>query len=371
MTVAAEMRARVDAARSPAPRARVATVVALACVALACAARAATRATTTRATTTTTETDDDVDVGAFAVDVDACATNAWRGRWTRGERACATRAWTLARTGCGDAADADAKARRRGAKARREARANALAWDAREDVGATCGFGRLRATARGNAVGRLIEGRRAAFLGDSGARDAYGGFVRATSDARSDASVTTRDGEKHRDWAHDLVGGAKATFTWAPYASDVVEALDAYGERDAPDLIVISTALWHALHDESVSAYKTAMAALGARVREIEATRPKVVIVWIDAPFVIRDKLVAEDKRVKFTDANLARYAKIRDDQKSTKIVLPSGPAVRVRAREITALCGAECSDDGVHYRPVVHDAVAQIILNIARSRWR
>jgi len=370
------MRARGDA-RAPtatATKARVATVVALACAAVACAARAATTRDAPRDATTgttTTTRDDDVDVGAFAVDVDGCATHAWRGTWTRGASACATRAWTLARTGCGDEDDAETRGRGRGGKRGRRGRENALAWVMREDVGETCGFGRLAATARGNRVGKLIEGRRAAFLGDSGARNAYGGFVAATSDAWSDVSLTTKDGEKHRDWAHDLVGGAKATFTWAPYASDVVDALDAYSERDAPDLIVISTALWHVLHDESVSRYKTTMAALGARVRTIEAAHPKVVIVWIDAALVIRDKLVAEDKRVKFTDTNLARYAKIRDDQKSTRIVLPAGPAVRVRAREITALCGAECSVDGVHYRPVVYDAVAQIILNIARSRWR
>jgi hypothetical protein len=216
-----------------------------------------------------------------------------------------------------------------------------------------------------------MRGRRAAFLGDSGARNAYGGFVAATSDAWSDVSLKTTNEEKHRDWAHNLVGGAKASFTWAPYVSDVVDALDAYGESDTPDLIVISTALWHVLHDTSVNTYKASMATLGARVRAIEAAHPRVVFVWIDAPLVIRDKLVAEDKRVKFTEKNLAQYAQIRDDQKSTKLVVPAGPAIRVRAREITTLCGAECSDDGVHYRPVVYDAIAQIILNIARSRWR
>ena len=149
------MRARVDAARGPAPRARVATVVALACVALACAARAATRATTTRRD----DDDDDDDARPTTTSTSArsrsTSTGARRtrgeGRWTRGGRACATRAWTLARTGCGDEDDAATRrTRRRGAKARREgARENALAWDAREDVGATCGFGRLASDGAG------------------------------------------------------------------------------------------------------------------------------------------------------------------------------------------------------------------------------
>ena len=345
--------------------------VVLACVIAAfvvvCASRAMGGASTDSSTDAWSTRDSlrDVDARAFGKDPDACARAASIGTWRRGAEACEGGTRALASDGC------DAGTRFWPAFGKRKSRSDAKAWVMSSKVSEMCGFGRLRAIERGSKVRGLIGGRRAAFVGDSGARRAYGALIAAMSDERADVSLKTKDGEKHRDWAHDLVGGAKATFTWAPYASDVVDALDAYGERDAPDLIVISTALWHVLHDESVSRYKTTMAALGARVRTIEAAHPKVVIVWIDAALVIRDKLVAEDKRVKFTDTNLARYAKIRDDQKSTRIVLPAGPAVRVRAREITALCGAECSVDGVHYRPVVYDAVAQIILNIARSRWR
>ena len=150
------MRARGDA-RAPtatATKARVATVVALACAAVACAARAATTRDAPRtrrrgrrrrrATTTSTS------ARSRSTSTGARRTRG-EGRWTRGARACATRAWTLARTGCGDDDDAETRGtRRRGAKARREgARENALAWVAREDVGATCGFGRLASDGAG------------------------------------------------------------------------------------------------------------------------------------------------------------------------------------------------------------------------------
>ena len=139
-------------------------------------------------------------------------------------------------------------------------------------VSEMCGFGRLRAIERGSKVRGLIGGRRAAFVGDSGARRAYGAFIAAMSDERADVSLKTKDGEKHRDWAHELVGGARATFTWAPYASDATTALEKYASAsETPDLIVLSSSLWHVLHDDSVSTYKSAMKTLGARAREMTA----------------------------------------------------------------------------------------------------
>jgi len=91
----------------------------------------------------------------------------------------------------------------------------------------------------------------------------------------------------------------------------------------------------------------------------------------LDAPKIVADALVAEDKRAKFTDKNFEQFFKVRDDQKSTALVAPAGPAIRVRATDVTAACGVDCTADGVHYDPVVYDALAQIIVNIARSRWR
>lgn len=180
-----------------------------------------------------------------------------------------------------------------------------------EDVGEMCGFGWLVVMVWGNRVGKLIEGRRAVFLGDSGARNAYGGFVVVMSDVWSDVSLMMKDGEKYCDWVYDLVGGVKVMFMWVSYVLDVVDALDAYGERDALDLIVIFMVLWYVLYDELVFRYKMMMVVFGVCVCMIEVVYLKVVIVWIDVAFVIRDKFVVEDKRVKFIDMNLVWYVKI------------------------------------------------------------
>jgi hypothetical protein len=308
----------------------------------------------------------DVDARAFGEDPDACARAASIGTWRRGAEACEGGAGTLARVGCADGA------RFWSLFGGRTRRSSAKAWVMHSKVSSICGFGRLRATERAFKVRALIGGRRAAFVGDSGARYAYAAFIAAMSDERADVSLKTKDGEKHRDWAHELVGGARATFTWAPYASDATTALEKYASAsETPDLIVLSSSLWHVLHDDSVSTYKSAMKTLGARVRAMTAMKPNVVFAWLDAPKIVADALVAEDKRAKFTDKNFEQFFKVRDDQKSTALVAPAGPAIRVRATDVTAACGVDCTADGVHYDPVVYDALAQIIVNIARSRWR
>ena len=106
---------------------------------------------------------------------------------------------------------------------------------------------------------------------------------------------------------------------------------------ETPDLIVLSSSLWHVLHDNSVSTYKSAMKTLGARAREMTAMKPNVVFVWLDAPKIVTDALVADDKRAKFTEKNFEKFFKVRDDQKTTALVAPAGPAIRVRATDVTA----------------------------------
>ena len=346
--------------------------VVLACVIAAfvvvCASRAMGGASTDSSTDAWSTRDSlrDVDARAFGKDPDACARAASIGTWRRGAEACEGGTRALASDGC------DAGTRFWPAFGKRKSRSDAKAWVMSSKVSEMCGFGRLRAIERGSKVRGLIGGRRAAFVGDSGARRAYGAFIAAMSDERADVSLKTKDGEKHRDWAHELVGGARATFTWAPYASDATTALEKYASAsETPDLIVLSSSLWHVLRDDSVSTYKSAMKALGARAREMTAMKPNIVFVWLDAPKIVTDALVADDKRAKFTEKNFEKFFKVRDDQKTTALVAPAGPAIRVRATDVTAACGADCAEDGVHYQSVVYDALAQIIVNIARSRWR
>ena len=349
---------------------REVVVVTLALIACASVARSIVFGAVARAGTTTRAPSDDgrFDAAFFARDRAMCATHASDGTWRFGAEACEPGAWALASAGCDDGAARRAFGWGTAARGRKKGSAP-MDWVVRSDVGEICGFGPLRSTTESERVRRLIRGRRVAFVGDSVARGAYAAFVRATSEPWVDVSLKTDDGEKHRDWTHNLVADGRATFTWAPYAENAAAALDSSGL--SADLIVVSSALWHILHDDSVSTYRNQMKILGERVREIANARPDVVFVWLDAPHVVASKLVAEDKRRKFTKDNLAKYAAIQNDQKSTKLVQPAGAFVRARVTGITEACGDACSVDGVHSVEVVYDVVAQIVLNLCRARWR
>ena len=78
----------------------------------------------------------------------------------------------------------------------------------------------------------------------------------------------------------------------------------------------------------SVSTYKSAMKTLGARAREMTAMKPNVAFV-VGRAEIVTDALVADDKRAKFTEKNFEKFFKVRDDQKTTALVAPAGPAIR------------------------------------------
>jgi len=316
---------------------------------------------------------DDVAVEAFArdalsgrLDPGSCARHASLGAWSEGDEgdACTPSAWTLASDGCGSAGFLSLRASK--------SRPNAVAWKMEGAVAKTCGFSKVDARERREKVIKLARGRRVAFVGDSSARFAYGGFIAATSEVWSDVGL--KSDEKHRNWSHVLVGGARGTFTWAPYAEDAYEALAPYEAADAspPDLIVLSSSLWHVLNDQGgIETYVEGMKKLSARVRAINDRYPGVIFVWLNAPSVVRDKLVAEDKIRRFTDENMRAYDAVQRDQTNIRMIHPAGPGILVEFTTITAKAPTERCVDGVHYDRVVYDAVAQIILNIARSQWR
>ena len=237
---------------------------------------------------------------------------------------------------------------------------NALDESARDDVNAS--------------TLTLKPHAKCAFVGDSSAREAYGAFANV---ARVDESavVDIRSSEKHRNWAHDLRDGGRATFTWAPYASDAIEALaNAFagdGER-APDVVVLSCSLWHALNDDGgVATYARAMATLGERLRGIQERYPRTTFAWLNAPTIRRELLSAANKIERFTEDNLRAYDDVQRDQDVVGVIQPRGPCVLIDVRAITAAAPVERCVDGVHYDGVVYDAVARIVVDVARSRWR
>ena len=52
--------------------------------------------------------------------------------------------------------------------------------------------------------------------------------------------------------------------------------------------------------------------------------------------------------------------------------VAPTGRTfvVPVDLGSITASCGEECTEDGIHYAPASYDAAVQIIANALRAAW-
>ena len=64
-----------------------------------------------------------------------------------------------------------------------------------------------------------LRDRHLAFVGDSQTRHVYAAVLRAVASHPEDASLDTD--EKHRDWEHELVGGGRASFRWAPFLSNV------------------------------------------------------------------------------------------------------------------------------------------------------
>ena len=71
-----------------------------------------------------------------------------------------------------------------------------------------------------------LRDRHLAFVGDSQTRHVYAAVLRAVASHPEDASLDTD--EKHRDWEHELVGGGRASFRWAPFLSNVTAVVSTH-----------------------------------------------------------------------------------------------------------------------------------------------
>ena len=72
-----------------------------------------------------------------------------------------------------------------------------------------------------------------AVVGDSVVRHLYAALLRAA--AEDPDRWHMRSEQKHRDWSHRLVGGGRATFTWAPYVHNITDVLTAWSSSDDED----------------------------------------------------------------------------------------------------------------------------------------
>ena len=197
-----------------------------------------------------------------------------RGRWATGGGACV-------RGGANVVAGCDEK--------RMPSAVDVRSWAFAGDVRSRCGLRRVDRAAL--ATRELLRGKHVAVVGDSVTRHVYAAVLRAAADEPGGWSMATA--EKHRDWEHRLVGGGRATFTWAPYAwnisgvlrawaSDLSEGVEvgeaeettaapARGRRTRhrlPNVLVLGASLWHMLHVGSVEEYERALEGLA---RELDS----------------------------------------------------------------------------------------------------
>lgn len=270
-----------------------------------------------------------------------------------------------------------------------------------------------------------LRDRHLAFVGDSQTRHVYAAVLRAVASHPENASLDTD--EKHRDWEHELVGGGRASFRWAPFLSNVTAVVSdpsfaGEGWLGPPDALVMGATLWHVLHEGSPDSFEEELARLshiltrpwtswwesmglkrGGDPRVAAAVGvgtgncggscgvPRTVAFWANAARVVPEKLKDPRKIAAMTPEAIARYNLAARSERAG--MLPSGslvgalderrfpesdvlgphgsPCVPVDMEELTRGCGAACTEDGIHYDETTYDAAAQIILNTLRMSYR
>lgn len=193
-------------------------------------------------------------------------------------------------------------------------------------------------------VARASSHRHIAFVGDSAQRAAYWAALRALGEATPTAHDS--GAERHTDlsWTGGDGGGTHVSFIWAPFAQNVAAALEllagndgggggsgkggkaegpaitVIGEKDSsgggskggksnalpvPDMIIMSSGLWDALHVRSPEEYGKQMegvaaaAALPALARSLK--------VWVTTTAVVPQRMPQGDKPKFLTEAKVAR----------------------------------------------------------------
>ena len=168
-----------------------------------------------------------------------------KGRWLVGARACDRSPHAVA--GCNDylrpaAASVDPAALRRLRALRARdpaAQRSTRAWEFEVHIRQRCTLRRVDRTAL--AATTMLHGKHVAVVGDSVARYLYAALLRAAAEDPHGWNMT--GGTKHRDWEHRLVGGGRASFTWAPYAWNITRVLRTWAaEADAAAEVARGTA---------------------------------------------------------------------------------------------------------------------------------
>ena len=251
----------------------------------------------------------------------------------------------------------------------------------------------------------MLAGKTVAVVGDSAARMVYAAILRLVA-ADADA-WRLASSEKHRDWTHPLAAdGAVAKFAWAPFAQNVTSRLTDLFEDDGgrpPAALVMGAALWHELHVNDAGEYGAALENLAAKLaspnlagKMLDAGESRrgalagaegaegaegggdgsagarTVAFWLTPSRTVPAKFADNRKRARMTPENGETFAKVAMNSPLFERVAPTGRTfvVPVDLGSITASCGEECTEDGIHYAPASYDAAVQIIANALRAAW-
>jgi hypothetical protein len=177
--------------------------------------------------------------------------------------------------------------------------------------------------------------------------------------------------ERHSDFEHSIDGSIQVfSLRWAPFPENATEVLEQWqmdsgsGKR-VPDVVILSTSLWHILHLHNESLYTKQMNEL-RRVLEVSrknnAGGERMAFFHVNAPEVYSSKLVDIQKKTYMTperiDAyNSIQYSTLSHDMKRTSTLID--------IFKITHECGSDCSLDGIHSTRHVYEVVVQMIFNI------
>ena len=262
------------------------------------------------------------------------------------------------------------------------------------------------------------DGKRVAVVGDSVAREMYAAILRAVAKDPLAPRKLKESGEKHSNHAHDLFGGGRAQFVWAPFLENVTATLrdpafsgakdprDAADRGDPPDVLLLgSSALWHMLHVGDVDAYDAALGELlevvktespwwRAMRRNKDAIgvgncggacgMPRTVALWATTSRVAPEKFgdprkiaTMTPKNVQLYNERARRHPEILVSEKTRGAGARRGwngmgaAFAPVDLDEMTRACGKGCTEDGIHYDSVLYDAAAQVAFNQIRLAWR
>jgi len=244
-------------------------------------------------------------------------------------------------------------------------------WRWRLSVARRCEFRNLdQSTAY-----HLLGGKWFAFAGDSVARLLYAAALRLLSRDGSEMIL-----HRHQSFEYWLDCGVRASFLWAPYATNLTSLLQRWRQQGQfPDVLVMSSGLWPMLHigdpdvfgeEMRLVAAQLSQPAAGSAVKSASKQTPKappsvsatMPTFWMTISSIVHHKLQSEQKKQMMTAQKVEQYNNIVDTHSG--LLQPSGPAYQLDMTRLTSGCGPGCTEDGIHYNNRTFDVALQQTLN-------